>query len=71
LLQTLVEQNPAGTIYVAWDKAGTHEDEEVEMDGRAGSSWAAGVGVPTYPPTSSPGLNPIEMLWRQFRRDER
>jgi putative transposase len=65
LLQTLVDQNPAGTIYVAWDNAGTHEDDEVEMVVRA----AAGRLVLLYLPTYSPWLNPIEMLWRQFRRE--
>jgi hypothetical protein len=48
---------------VAWDNAGTHEDEEVERAGRA----AAGRLVVVYLPTDSPWLNPIAMLWRQFR----
>ena len=65
LLQALVEKHPTGTIYVAWDIAGTHEDDEVEMAVRA----AAGRLVLLYLPTSSPWLNPIEMLWRQFRRE--
>jgi len=30
---------------------------------------AAGRLVLLYPPTYSPWLNPIEMLWRQFRRE--
>ena len=30
LLQALVEKHPTGTIYVAWDNADTHEDDEVE-----------------------------------------
>ena len=30
---------------------------------------AAGRLVLLYLPTYSPGLNPIEMLWRQFRRE--
>jgi transposase len=65
LLDALVEKHPTGTIYVAWDNAGTHEDDEVEVAVRA----AAGRLVLLYLPTYSPWLNPIEMLWRQFRRE--
>jgi transposase len=65
LLHALVDQNPTGTIYVAWDHAGTHEEDEVEMVVRA----AAGRLVVLYLPTYSPWLNPIEMLWRPFRRE--
>jgi hypothetical protein len=35
LLQALVDKHPTGTIYVAWDNACTHEDDEVEMVVRA------------------------------------
>jgi len=65
LLEALVEKHPNGTIYVAWDNAGTHEDDEVEIVVRA----EAGRLVLLYLPTYSPWLNPIEMLWRQFRRE--
>jgi transposase len=65
LLQALVDKHPTGTIYVAWDNADTHEDEEVEAVVRA----AAGRLVLLYLPTYSPWLNPIEMLWRHFRRE--
>jgi transposase len=65
LLQTLVDQHPSGTIYVAWDNAVTHQDDEVETVVRA----AAGRLVLLYLPTYSPWLNPIEMLWRHFRRE--
>ena len=65
LLEALLEKHPTGTIYVAWDNAGTHEDDEVERVVRA----AAGRLVLLYLPTYSPWLNPIEMLWRQFRRE--
>jgi putative transposase len=64
-LETLLEQHPTGTISVAWDHAGTPEDDEVEGVVRA----AAGRLVWLYLPTSSPWLNPIERLWRQFRRE--
>lgn len=65
LLQLLVDKHPTGTIYVAWDNATTHEDDEVEAVVRA----AAGRLVLLYLPTYSPWLNPIEMLWRHFRRE--
>jgi transposase len=65
LLEALVAKHPTGTVYVAWDNAGTHEDDEVEDVVRA----AAGRLVLLYLPTYSPWLNPIEMLWRHFRRE--
>lgn len=65
LLEALVAKYPTGTIYVAWDNADTHEDDEVEAVVRG----AAGRLVLLYLPTYSPWLNPIEMLWRQFRRE--
>lgn len=65
LLHTLVDKHPTGTIYVAWDNASTHQDDEVEAVVRA----AAGRLVLLYLPTYSPWLNPIEMLWRHFRRE--
>lgn len=65
LLQAILDQHPTGTIYVTWDNADTHEDDEVEAVVRA----AAGRLVLLYLPTYSPWLNPIEMLWRHFRRE--
>ena len=65
LLQSLVDKHPTGLIYVAWDNASTHQDQEVEAVLRA----AAGRLVLLYLPTYSPWLNPIEMLWRHFRRE--
>jgi len=65
LLQALVDRHQTGTIYVAWDNATTHENDEVEAVLRA----AAGRLVLLYLPTYSPWLNPIEMLWRHFRRE--
>ena len=64
LLQALLDKHPTGTIHVAWDNASTHEDDEVEAVVRG----AAGRLVLLYLPTYSPWLNPIEMLWRHFRR---
>jgi putative transposase len=65
LLQALVDRHPKGTIYVAWDNASTHENDEVEAVVRG----AAGRLVLLYLPTYSPWLNPIERLWRHFRRE--
>jgi transposase len=65
LLEALVAKHPTGTVYVAWDNADTHQDDEVEAVVRA----AAGRLVLLYLPTSSPRLNPSEMLWRHCRRE--
>jgi transposase len=65
LLQALLDQHPDEIIYVAWDNASTHEDDEVEAVVRA----ACGQLVLLYLPTYAPWLNPIEMLWRHFRRE--
>src|SRR5207237_10308972 len=65
LLQALIDQHPSGTVYVAWDNSAPHQDAEVEAVVRG----AAGRLVLLYLPTYSPWLNPIERLWRQFRRD--
>jgi acyl-CoA synthetase (AMP-forming)/AMP-acid ligase II len=35
LLEALLAKHPTGTIYVAWDNASTHEDDEVEAVVRA------------------------------------
>jgi transposase len=64
-LQQLLEKHPTETIYVAWDNASTHQDDEVEAVVRA----AAGRLILLYLPTYSPWLNPIEMLWRHLRRE--
>ena len=65
LLEALLARHPTGTIYVAWDNADTHADDEIEAVVRG----AAGRLVLLYLPTYSPWLNPIEMLWRHFRRE--
>ena len=64
-LKLLLEKYPHETVYVAWDNASTHEDDEVEAVVRD----AAGRLILMYLPTYSPWLNPIEMLWRHFRRE--
>jgi len=65
LLEALLARHPRGTVYVAWDNAGTHGDKEVEAVLRG----AAGRLVLLYLPAYSPWLNPIEMLWRHYRRE--
>lgn len=65
LLEALLDKHPNQIIYVAWDNASTHQDDEVEAIVRG----AAGRLVLLYLPTYSPWLNPIEMLWRHFRRE--
>src|SRR3712207_4471258 len=64
LLEALLARHPRGTVHVAWDNAGTREDDEVEAVLRG----AAGRLVLLYLPTYSPWLNPAEMLWRHYRR---
>ena len=64
-LELLLDKHPHETIYVAWDNANTHQDDEVEAVVRD----AAGQLVLLYLPTYSPWLNPIEMLWRHYRRE--
>lgn len=64
-LTLLLEKHPHETIYVAWDNVNTHQDAEVDAVVRG----AAGRLVLLYLPTYSPWLNPIEMLWRHYRRE--
>lgn len=64
-LELLLEKHPHETIYVAWDNANIHQDDEVEAVLRG----AAGRLILMYLPTYSPWLNPIEMLWRHYRRE--
>jgi transposase len=65
LLEELLAKNADKKVYVAWDNADTHRGGKVEEMVRA----AAGRLVLLYLPTYSPWLNPIEMLWRHFRRE--
>lgn len=52
-------------MYIAWDNASTHEDDEIEAVVRG----TAGRLVLLYLPTYSSWLTPAEMLWRHFRRE--
>ena len=63
LLEALLTKHPSETVYVAWDNASTHQDDEIEAVLRGAAGRLVLLSLPTY----SPWLNPIEMLWRQFR----
>ena len=65
LLEALLEKHPTGRVYVAWDNSNAHEDDEVEAMLRG----AAGRVILLYLPAYSPRLDPLEMLWRHFRRE--
>ena len=65
LLEQLLDKHPQQTVYVAWDNADIHIGGKVEEVVRA----AAGRLVLRYLPTYSPWHNPIELLWRHFRRE--
>ena len=49
LLEALLARHPRGTVHVAWDNAGTHEDEEVEavLRGAAPGAWSCSTCQPT------------------------
>ena len=64
-MEALLEKHPLETIYAAWDNANTHQDDEVESVLRRACSRIVLLYLPTY----SPRFNPIEMLWRHFRRE--
>lgn len=65
LLNELVAKHPTGRIYVTWDNASMHADEEIEAVVRGAAGRLVLLSLPTY----SPWLNPIEMLWRHLRRE--
>ena len=64
-LNLLLQRHPSERIYLVWDNVYTHKDYEIEEIVRA----EAGRLVLLYLPTYSPWLNPVEMLWRYFRRE--
>jgi putative transposase len=47
-LQALVDKHPTGTIYVAWDNANTHQDDEVEAVVRAAAGRLVLLYLPTF-----------------------
>jgi DDE superfamily endonuclease len=56
--------NALRTVYVAWDTTTMHENEKIEAVLWGAAGRLALLSLAAY----SPWLNPIEMLWRQFRR---
>jgi transposase len=65
LLEALLQKHPIGTVYVVWDNSNTHKYEEIEEVLR-GASRLVLLYLPTYSPS---WLNPLEVLWRYFRRE--
>lgn len=65
LWEALVEKHPDETLSVTWENASRQHDDEVEAAGRAAAGRLGLLSLPTY----SPWRNPIEMWWRQFRRE--
>ena len=65
LLEALLAKHPHERVTVTWDNASTHEDEEVEAVLRGAASRLVLLYLPPY----SPWLNPVEMLWRHYRRE--
>jgi hypothetical protein len=69
LLEALMEKHPTGTVYVAWDNASMHEDDEVEAVVRAAAGRLVLLYLPTYSRLSqshrdalaafSPGSHPL------------
>ena len=64
LLQNLLEKHPVGRIFLVWDNVSTHWGSLIEDF----LAFAEGRLILLYLPTYSPWLNPIERLWREFRR---
>ncbi len=50
LLQTLVDKHPTGIIYVAWDNASMHEDDEGrQWYEQRQAAWSCSTCPPTVP----------------------
>ena len=62
LLEALLEGHPTGTIYVAWDNATTHEDDEVEEVVRAAAGRLVMLYLPTYSRLSQPDRDVVAPL---------
>ena len=48
LVEALLEKHPEETVYVAWDNAFTHQDEEVEAVVRGAAGRLVLLYLPTY-----------------------
>ena len=47
LLTALLAKHPTGTVYIAWDNVGTHEDDEAEAVVRAAAGGLVLLSLPT------------------------
>jgi putative transposase len=63
LLHARLDTPPEETVYIAWGKTSTHEDDAVAAVMRGAAGRLVLRSLPTY----SPWHNPIKMLWRHFR----
>jgi hypothetical protein len=54
LLEALMEKHPVGTVYVGWDNASMHEEDEVEAVVRAAAGRLVLLYLPTYSRLSQP-----------------
>ncbi|QDG49350.1 IS630 family transposase [Persicimonas caeni] len=65
LLEALLTKHPDKTVYVVWDNAAMHSKKEIDHVVDQSNGRLKLLYLPTY----SPWLNPIEMLWRHWRRE--
>jgi putative transposase len=54
LLEAILVKHPTETVYVAWDNASTHEDDEVEAVLRGAAGRLVLLYLPTYSPVAEP-----------------
>lgn len=64
-LRMLLAKNPGKRVTVVWDNVYPHKDGEIEQVELEFPNRLNLLYLPTY----SPWLNPIEMLWRHYRRE--
>jgi len=50
LLQALVDKHPTGTIFVVWDNASKHQDDEIEAVVRTAAGRLILLDLPTLQP---------------------
>ena len=65
LLDALLDNHPTETIYVAWDNANTHQNDEVEAVVQRTVERLILLSLPTY----RSWLNSIKMRWHHYRRE--
>jgi putative transposase len=65
LVSLLLKRHPDKMIFIAWDNVHTHKYGIIQ---KMASQYAERLKL-LYLPTYSPWLNPIEMLWRHYRRE--